>query len=139
SQRTEVRVLFDDDALYIGARLWDDGPVTTRLGRRDMPLLDSDWFGVVIDSYHGHRSAFVFDVNPGGVQRDAVKSVGASHDMDDNTWDAVWDVATTVDDEGWSAEYRIPFSQLRFNPSERMIWGIQLERVIGRNREYAVT
>src|SRR5690606_2474110 len=63
SQRTEVRILLDDDALYIGARLFDDGPITTRLGRRDMPLLDADWFGVVIDSYHGHQTGFVFDVN----------------------------------------------------------------------------
>ena len=143
SQPTEVRILFDDDALYIGARLQDSGEITTRLGRRDMPLLDSDWFGVVIDSYHGHRSGFVFDVNPSGVQRDAVKSVAGGGESDDNTWDAVWDVATSIDDDGWTAEYRIPFSQLRFNPAEsastEMLWGIQLERVIGRNREYAVT
>ena len=139
SRRTEVRILFDDDALYIGARLFDEGPITTRLGRRDMPLLDADWFGVVIDSYHGHQTGFVFDVNPSGVQRDAVKSMTSSGESDDNSWDAVWDVATSIDDEGWSAEYRIPFSQLRFNRAERQLWGIQLERVIGRRREYAVT
>ena len=139
SQRTEVRILFDDDALYIGARLFDDGPITTRLGRRDMPLLDADWFGVVIDSYHDHQTGFVFDVNPSGVQRDAVKSMGASGESDDNSWDAVWDVSTSIDDEGWTAEYRIPFSQLRFNKAERQVWGIQLERLIGRRREYAVT
>ena len=139
SQRTEVRILFDDDALYIGARLHDDGAVTTRLGRRDMPLLDADWFGVVIDSYHGHRTGYVFDVNPSGVQRDAVKSMTSGGESDDNSWDAVWDVATSVDDGGWTAEYRIPFSQLRFNPAESMVWGLQLERLIGRNREYAVT
>lgn len=143
SQRTEVRILFDDDALYIGARLHDEGEITTRLGRRDMPLLDADWFGVVIDSYHAHRSGFVFDVNPSGVQRDAVKTVSGGGESDDNSWDAVWDVATSIDDAGWTAEYRIPFSQLRFNPAasptDELLWGIQLERVIGRNREYAVT
>lgn len=139
SQRTEVRILFDDDALYIGARLFDDGPVTTRLGRRDMPLLDADWFGVVIDSYHGHQTGFVFDVNPSGVQRDAVKSMTPSGEEDDNSWDAVWDVATSIDEEGWTAEYRIPFSQLRFNQAQQQVWGIQLERLIGRRREYAVT
>lgn len=139
SQRTEVRILFDDDALYIGARLFDDGPVTTRLGRRDMPLLDADWFGVVIDSYHGHQTGFVFDVNPSGVQRDAVKSMTPSGEEDDNSWDAVWDVATSIDEKGWTAEYRIPFSQLRFNQAQQQVWGIQLERLIGRRREYAVT
>jgi hypothetical protein len=139
SQPTEVRILYDESALYVGARLYDDGPVRTRLGRRDMDLLDADWFGVVIDSYHDHRTGFSFDVNPSGVMRDAVKSVGGDgEEQDDNSWDAVWEVATTIDEEGWTAEYRIPFSQLRFNPIERPTWGLQLERVIGRNREYAV-
>src|SRR4029453_11827178 len=67
SQKTEVRVVYDDDALYVGARLHDSGRITARLGRRDMPLGDSDWFGVMIDSYHDHRTAFGFDVNPAGV------------------------------------------------------------------------
>ncbi len=140
SQRTEVRLLYDDEALYIGARLYDDGPINARLGRRDMSLSDADWFGVVIDAYHDHRTGFVFDVNPAGVQRDAIKSVtGGGGEQDDNSWDAVWQVETSVDDEGWTAEYRIPFSQLRFSDAEVHQWGIQLERLIGRNREYAVT
>jgi hypothetical protein len=72
--------------------------------------------------------------------RDAVKSMQpGGHETDDLSWDAVWEVATTVDDEGWTAEYRIPFSQLRFRKGEEHHWGIQLERVIGRNREYAVS
>ena len=140
SERTEVRILFDRDALYIGARLYDRGQVQTRLGRRDMPLQDADWFGVVIDSYHDHRTGFVFDVNPSGVQRDAVKSVSGGNESDDNSWDAVWEVHTSVDAEGWSAEYRIPFSQIRFSDGTApQTWGIQLERVIGRRGEYAVT
>lgn len=140
SQATEVRILYDAEALYIGVRLHDDGAVTARLGRRDMDLGDSDWFGVVLDSYHDRRTGFVFDVNPAGVQRDAVKSVaGSGGERDDNSWDAVWDVATSVDEGGWTAEYRIPFSQLSFNEEDEPVWGIQLERVIGRRREYAVT
>ena len=138
SQPTEARILYDDEALYIGVRLHDTGPITRRLGRRDMPLGDSDWFGVVLDSYHDHRTGFVFDVNPAGVQRDAVKSMTASGESDDNSWDAVWQVGTSVDEGGWTAEYRIPFSQLRFSPAADQTWGIQLERVIGRNREYAI-
>lgn len=135
SQRTEVRVLFDDDALYVGVRLHDDGPITMRLGRRDMSLGDSDWFGLMLDSYHDHRTAFGFDVNPAGVQRDEVKTI----EHDDNSWDAVWDVATTVDSGGWIAEYRVPFSQLRFSRDQMQTWGVQFERIIGRNREYAVS
>ncbi len=135
SQRTEVRVLFDDDALYVGVRLHDNGAITARLGRRDMNLGDSDWFGVMIDSYHDHRTAFGFDVNPAGVRRDEVKTI----DQDDNSWDPVWDVATSVDSEGWIAEYRIPFSQLRFSGDSSQTWGIQFERIIGRRNEYAVS
>ena len=135
SQRTEVRVLFDDAALYVGVRLHDSGPVTARLGRRDMSLGDSDWFGLMIDSYHDHRTAFGFDVNPAGVKRDEVKTIND----DDNSWDAVWDVATSIDAGGWTAEYRVPFSQLRFGRESVQTWGVQFERIIGRNREYAVS
>lgn len=135
SQRTEVPILYDDHALYVGARLWDTGEVTGWLGRRDMALGDSDWFGVMLDSYHDHRTAIGFDVNPAGVRRDEVKII----ESDDNSWDPVWDVATTVDGEGWTAEYRIPFSQIRFSGDAEQTWGLQLERLSGRTREYAVS
>ncbi|MBW3551980.1 MAG: carbohydrate binding family 9 domain-containing protein [Gemmatimonadetes bacterium] len=135
TQRTRVWVLYDDDALYIGARLDDEGEVIGRLGRRDMSLGDSDWFGVMLDSYHDHRTAFGFDVNPAGVKRDEVKVI----ESDDNSWDPVWDVATTVDEGGWTVEYRIPFSQLRFSAAESQTWGVQFERMIGRRREYSVS
>ena len=139
SERTEARVLFDSEALYIGVRLYDSEPVSSRLGRRDMPLSDSDWLGVVIDSYHDHRTGYSFDVNPAGVQRDAVKSMGSGgQERDDLSWDPVWEAAVTTDDEGWTAEYRIPFSQLRFSETEDPVWGIQIERVIGRRREYSI-
>ena len=135
SQRTEARVLYDDTYLYVGVRLFDTGAITGRLGRRDMDLGDSDWFGVMIDSYHDRRTAFGFDVNPLGVRRDEVKIINA----DDNSWDPVWDVATSIDSEGWTAEYRIPFSQLRFSGAQEQVWGIQFERVIGRRHEYATS
>ncbi len=140
SERTEARIVYDAEALYIGVRLHDRGRVQSRLGRRDMPLMDSDWFGVVIDSYHDHRTGFTFDVNPAGVQRDAVKSVnGQGREADDNSWDAVWDVGTTEDAEGWTVEYRIPFSQIRFPEEAEQVWGILLERVIGRRGEYSTS
>lgn len=139
SESTEARILYDDEGLYIGVRLHDRQKPSQRLGRRDMDLMDSDWLGVVIDSYHDHRTAFSMDVNPAGVQRDAVKSMGSGGaEQDDLSWDAVWDAAVTVDEGGWTAEVRIPFSQLRFGSAPDQTWGIQLERVIGRRREYAV-
>ena len=135
SQRTDVRVLYDDSFLYVGARLHDTGRITGRLGRRDMDFGDSDWFGVMIDSYLDHRTAFGFDVNPAGVRHDEIKTI----DVDDYSWDPVWEAATTMDSAGWTAEYRIPFSQLRFSNAREQVWGVQFERIIGRNREYAVS
>ncbi len=141
SQPSEVRVLYDDDALYVGAHLFDSGPVTTRLGRRDMARGDSDWFTVALDSYHDHRTAFVFEVNPSGVLRDAVRSSSGDGNggiSDDESWDAVWTAVTSMHDEGWSVEIRIPFGQLRFASRAEQVWGLQLERVIGRNQERSV-
>jgi hypothetical protein len=138
SERTEARVLYDDEAIYIGVRLYDRERPTMRLGRRDMDLMDSDWLGVVIDSYHDHRTGFSMDLNPAGVQRDAIKTMVDGQEEDDMSWDPVWDAKATVDEDGWTAEYRVPFSQLRFGDAAEQTWGIQLERVIGRRREYAV-
>ena len=135
SEATEARILYDDEAIYVGVRLHDRGRVSSRLGRRDMNLEDSDWVGVVLDSYHDHRTAYSFDVNPSGVRRDAIKTDAG----DDLSWDAVWDAAASRDSAGWTAEYRIPFSQLRFSPAAEQTWGIQLERIIGRRNEYAVS
>ncbi|MFG1691323.1 carbohydrate binding family 9 domain-containing protein [Gemmatimonadota bacterium] len=76
SELTEVWVLYDDDAVYIGARLHDSQEPSTRLGRRDGFLMDSDWFSVLLDSYNDNRTAFQFQVNPSGVRSDEVMSGG---------------------------------------------------------------
>jgi hypothetical protein len=133
SQRTEVRFLYDDEAIYVGARLHDTGEVRGRLGRRDMPMGDSDWLTVVFDSYHDHRSAFGFEINPLGVRRDQSRAGG----REDDSWDPVWEAATTVDGEGWTVEMRIPFSQLRFSGEPLQTWGLQVERFVARDRGYA--
>ena len=129
SKQAVVRMLYDEEALYIGARIEGAGPTTYRLGRRDMALVPSDWFRISLDTFRDRRTAMRFDVNPGGVQRDALISgdpfqeTGLGKDTgsyrfagDDGEvgWDAVWDAATTVDDHGWTVEVRIPLSQLRF-------------------------
>jgi hypothetical protein len=142
SQRTEVRFLFDDEAIYVGARMYDDGPVNVRLTPRDGPLADADWLGIGFDSQHDHQTAYVFDVSPAGVQRDAIKRVGTGADgfsePEDMTWNAVWEAETQLHDWGWSAELRIPFSQLPLPRRDIHTWGLQLERLIGRTREYSV-
>jgi hypothetical protein len=134
SERTEVRVLVDDDALYIGARLFDREPgrIKSRLARRDDPS-QSDLFEVFIDSYHDHLTAWRFRVNPAGAIRDA--AIGTAGE--DASWDAVWESGATVDSLGWTAEMRIPLSQLRYNAQDDAVWGIQFARAIFRRGEGA--
>ena len=134
TQDAEVRVLHDDDALYVAVRNRDARPdsVVGRLARRDQAVY-SDWFTVLVDSYQDRRTAFAFSVNPRGVQRDwAVVDDG----QEDDGWDAVWAVATAVDVEGWTAELRIPFSQLRFTAATTgRGWGINFARTLARADE----
>ncbi len=137
TQRTEVRVLYDNQALYIGIRMYDTRPdsVAAQLARRDASGIYSDWVHVVIDSYHDRRTAFRFSVNPLGVQKDALEFNDTNEDLN---WDAVWEVATSRDSLGWIAEYRIPFSQLRFGAAPigmNRVWGFQVQRDIARFNE----
>ena len=134
---SEVRVLYDDDALYVGVRMFDTHPdsIAAQLARRDASGIYSDWVHVVIDSYHDRRNAFRFSVNPRGVQKDVLHSDDRNEDLN---WDAVWQVAATVDSLGWTAEYRIPFSQLRFGGAGKgveRVWGIHVMRDIARRSE----
>ena len=118
TERTEFRVVYDDDAIYIGAMLYDRSPITTRLQRRDAGAGDFDFITVSLDSYHDHETVYLFGVNPSGSFHDAVSSSGGGGGFGDSSWDPVWDVATRISEAGWSAEMRIPFSQLRFSPAE---------------------
>lgn len=132
-QRTEVRVLYDDRFLYIGARMHHDpaleggsAHVVRRLHRRDQDS-PSDWFGVALDSTHDRRTALVFEVNAAGVQKDQVIYNDTSFDA---SWDGVWESAVSVDAEGWTAELKIPLSLLRFNGGGgAQTWGINFNRV----------
>jgi len=135
SERTEVRILIGDDALYVGAHLYDREPskIRRRLVRRDEDLA-SDFLAVLIDSYHDHLTAFRFRVNPAGSFDDAALDPRGNADF---SWDPVWHVHTTIDSTGWCAEMEIPLSQLRFNPSSEGVWGIQVRRWIDRKQELA--
>jgi hypothetical protein len=134
SEETRVFILYDDEALYVGAILSDRSPVSTRLGRRDGWMMDTDWLTISLDSYNDHRTGFKFQVNPSGVRGDEALSAGQDR-HGDSSWDPVWETATQVTDQGWTAELRIPLSQLRFRNAEEQLWGIQITRDIARNRE----
>src|SRR3954471_10018018 len=134
---TEVRVLYDDNALYVGIRMRDAHPdsIAAQLARRDASGIYSDWVHLIIDSYHDRRTAFRFTVNPKGVQKDVYTS---NDNNEDTNWDAVWDVGTRIDSDGWTAEFRIPLSQLRYGsvaPGQKRVWGFQVMRDIARRAE----
>jgi len=133
SEATEARVLYGDGALYVFLRAHDSAAdsIASQLTRRDQDSY-SDLLGVVVDSYFDRRTAFHFAVNPQGVKHDIYRF---DDTQEDSGWDAVWDVATSRDDEGWSAEFRIPYSQLRFRDAEVQTWGINFLRSIARHDE----
>lgn len=137
SESTEVRIVYDGAALYIGARLFDRSPnaIVRLLGRRDV-VTPSDEFQILLDTYHDRRTSFLFAVSSTGVQRDAVAGDDGA-DFDDS-WDAVWQSATSVDSLGWTVEMRIPFSQLRFSKSANPVWGVRFVRWIQRKNELAL-
>ncbi|NOY77703.1 MAG: carbohydrate binding family 9 domain-containing protein [Calditrichaeota bacterium] len=134
TQKTTLQVAYDNQNLYIGIRAFDTRPdsIFAQLTRRDQ-LSQGDWLGVAIDSYFDHRTAFVFGVNAVGVQMDMLVSNDGS--TEDTNWNAVWRVSISRDSLGWSAEFQIPFSQLRFSGGPSTVWGFQAFRMIYRNNE----
>jgi len=135
TEQTTVRALFDDGNIYFGIFCADSDPsgIDTRLTRRDRTA-QSDRVSVIIDSYHGHTTAFLFATTVSGVQSDGIFSYdGLVYDVQ---WDAVWEVETAVTDKGWGAEFRIPFSALRFSKQDsEYVWGVNIRRYIARKNE----
>ncbi|MFH1851446.1 MAG: DUF5916 domain-containing protein [Candidatus Neomarinimicrobiota bacterium] len=133
SERTEFAILYDDEYLYIGIRAFASDPNTIKgiMSRRDEET-PSDWLYVSIDSYNDNRTAFEFGLNPVGVKHDLRR-------FDDNNidfnWDALWEGKTTRMEDGWSAEFKIPFRELRFDNSEHQSWGFQVNRFIAEKNE----
>lgn len=132
TEPTSVAIAYDDDAVYVLVEARDSRPGDIRalLTRRDEQS-SSDWINLWLDTYDDGLTAYRFSVNPRGVKQDARVFEG---DQEDTNWDAVWQAATRVTDRGWTAEYRIPFSQLRYDPS-RTRWGLQVGRVLQRAAE----
>ncbi|MBE0651817.1 MAG: carbohydrate binding family 9 domain-containing protein [Bacteroidales bacterium] len=133
SQKTEFKILYDNNNLYVAIRCFDTEPnkIVQRLTRRDN--IDGDWAGVSIDSYFDKRTAFGFIVSAAGVKLDGKFS--DDNGNIDNTWNPVWYVKTSKDSEGWVAEMRIPLSQLRFAKKSDMTWGLEVVRNIFRKQE----
>jgi len=133
TEDTEFWIGYDDNAIYIGAKMYDSNPdsIIARMNRRD-GVENSDEFFMVIDSYFDRRSGFWFGINPVGSIADGT----VSNDNNFNaTWDGIWDGKSRIIENGWTTEVRIPLSQLRFNKSDENIMGIGVGRRIHRRSE----
>jgi hypothetical protein len=133
SQRTEIRLFYGDDALYVAARLFDTNAdrITANVLRQGEGVGTDDGFAVVLDPYLDRRSGYRFRVNPNGVRWEALYQDTSNVEAN---WDGIWEGAATRDAEGWTAEMSLPFNTLSFHPN-RSEWGINFERIIQRNGE----
>jgi hypothetical protein len=132
---TEVRVLYDDDALYFGVFAQDDQPsrLTVNDLKKDFNTDQSDGFRIIVDTFHDARNGYQFATNPAGAKWDAqMTNEGRENNAN---WDGIWDVATRVTETGWYAEIRIPFRTLRFSAADTQVWGLNFERKVRRLNE----
>ena len=125
--KTDVKVLFDDNNIYILGYCYDDHPdsILTQLGERD-DRLNADLFTVSFDTYNKKLDAFTFSVSASGVQSDSRVS--------DDAFNAVWESAVQIVDDGWVVEIKIPYYAIRFPKGEKQLWKLQFEREIRRIR-----
>ena len=133
SYQTKFKIVYDSKYLYIGVRCYDEEPdeIVKRLSRRDG--FEGDWIEFNIDSYHDKRTAFSFTVTAAGVKGDEFISNNGNNW--DGSWNPIWYTKTNIDDEGWTAELKIPLSQLKFGSSDNQVWGLQSTRRFFRGEE----
>ena len=154
SERTEVRLVYDESALYVGAWMFVDDPSTIVVGetRRDASLANTDAFAMVIDTYLDRQNGFVFGTTPAGIEFDGQvtrdgqgagttggrrQQAGSGGGFNRN-WDGAWEVATSIDENGWYAEFRIPFDTLRYLEGGAQTWGLNFTRGIRIRNERSV-
>jgi hypothetical protein len=133
SQPSAFKILYDEKYLYVAYRCFDSSPdsIIRRMSRRDE--FPGDWIEINIDSYHDLRTAFSFTLSVSGVRGDeAVSNDGNNWD---GSWNPIWYGKTAIDDQGWTAEVKIPFSQLRYGSEKEKVWGIQVHRRLFRKEE----
>ncbi len=136
TERTEMWILFDDEHIYVGARLWESVPesewIANVMRRDSFQIIDNDTFGVVLDTYYDRRNAVAYLINPIGGVFDFEIGDEVNFNID---WNPVWDVRTGRFDGGWTIEMQIPFKSLRYRQGASQVWGIQLERRVRRKNE----
>ena len=135
TERTKVAILYDQQNLYIGVWCYDKKPdqIIARKMQRDFRWSGDDNFEIIIDTYHNHRDGYLLVTNPNGARSDALIQDNGKYM--NKSWDGVWDVRTRITEEGWFAEFEIPFSTFKFSQQQEQVWGINFERNIRRKRE----
>lgn len=135
SEQTAVRVVYDEKNLYLGVRLFDSNPdqIKAFQRRRDADLSTDDVFAFILDTYNDQRSAFYFEINPVGLMGDGILRTGQGAEIN-RDWNGIWRAWVSRDDKGWSAEIRIPFMTLNFDPGNE-VWGINFLRTVRRKNE----
>ena len=131
---TRIKILFDDRNIYFALRAWDPEPdkINRFIGNRDDNSI-GDLISVAFDSYHDSRAAAEFNINAGGNKTDLIVTDNLSVNL---SWNAVWEGKTAVNDSSWTAEFRIPLNQLRYNNSDTgMVWGLHVRRIVRRIQE----
>jgi len=133
TEPTQFKILYDAKYLYVAIRAFDSNPklIEDRLSRRDG--FAGDRVNVMLDSYHDKRTAFVFTVTAAGVKGDEIATQNGRNW--DDSWNPIWYTKAKIDDKGWTAEMKIPFSQLRFGKAEEQVWGLNVIRNLFRNNE----
>jgi hypothetical protein len=132
SQKTELKILYDDENLYVAIRAYDKEPdkILRIAGRRDEFV--GDQAGVSFDSYHDHRTGFEFDISAAGQKTDLIITNPMNSDVN---WNAVWYGKAGMEDSAWVAEMQIPLSQIRFKDADEQTWGLHCWRWIDRLKE----
>jgi hypothetical protein len=133
TEKSHMWISHDESNIYISGKFFDSQPdsIDVTLMRRDN-MTESDWIWIFLDPYNDERTGFYFAVNPGGSICDGTLY---NDGWMDDSWDGIWETRTNVDEEGWSVEVKIPFTQLRFNEADKMVWGINVNRDIKRKHE----
>ena len=136
-EQTEVRIVYDDENIYIGVICFDSDPagITLNSVQRDFPTFESDGVTVVFDSLRDRRSGFSFTTNAAGAKRDQQLSNDGQGNLD---WDGAWDAKATTNEQGWIVEYLIPFKTLRFTNSPSQEWGLNIARRVMRINEWSL-
>ncbi|MRR18564.1 hydrolase [bacterium] len=136
SQQTSFKILFDDNNIYVAIKAYDTNPdsIVKRISRRDNG--DGDFVGISFDSYHDRQTGFTFLTNAAGVKNDFMWAKNGQ--IEDETWDPIWFTDAQITDWGWSAEMKIPLTQLRFRIADGGIWGLELFRQQFRNQEMSI-